>query len=139
MSLAQVRAAACSAVLAVPDIADELFAWDNAKFDPEGLASWIRVSVHVGEGQPVTLGSDGEDNFAGSLMLLLHQRADTGESIVMDYAEKFRRHFWVGRSFTSGQSAIVIDRNGPRPGYQSGAWWTVPFVVTFYSRLNRQS
>ena len=137
MSLENTRAAAVKAILAVDGIDTWELAWDNALYNPEAKPFWTRASVLMGEGQPVTLGSNGEDNFNGTIQLLLHQAINTGEALTLAKTDILRKHFAVGASFLHEDSAIVISRNGPRPGYHSETWWIVPFLVTFYSRINR--
>lgn len=137
MSLANIRAAAVQAVVAAPGFNAGEVAYPNAKFDPAGLAFWNQVAVVLADATPVTLGTDGEDNIGGYIQCLLHQPQNTGEATVLAKSDILRGHFYVGRNFSHGGNTITIAKNEPKPGYHSGAWWVLPFLVTFYSRLSR--
>jgi hypothetical protein len=110
---------------------------ENVKADPAGETPFAEVFYMPNPPVPITLGDDGEDEISGYVQLNIKVPFGSGTKEALAACGEVRSAFPVGLNILYDGVVITVKGSGPKPGYRSEAHYVTPFLIHFYSRIQR--
>lgn len=101
----------------------------------EGM--WLQVSNVRGESQPVTLGSDGEDNHPAFIQIDINYPKGKGSGLVLDKADEFLSYFTAGKTLTYNSQWIKVTSTSLSGDRYVGGFYRVSVTIYYYARTKR--
>lgn len=120
--------------------ATNITAFENQTFDPAGKAVWYQFNQLPNAPDVATLGTAGQDAFAGFIQVDINLPLNRGREAVGTFVAAMRAYFVAGRRLLEPPINVIVSRCGQTgPARKVGEWFRVSVAVYYETRINRNA
>lgn len=112
--------------------------YENKVFNvPSAAPLWIRTTNLPAGDDPVTLGTNGENELTGIFQLDANVPLNSGEKRLQETLDIFRSFFTPGKSLAYNGVTVVVRGFKTSPARQVDSWHRRSASITYYARIQR--
>ncbi len=139
MSVAHVRSALVTKLIAANQFDSGAISYENVKFDAPSGKVWAAVTFMPADQRPATLGTGGDDRLDGIMQVDINTAPGTGEIAAATIFDNLRLAFPAGTVALYSGQAVTVMACSRSTGRVVNSFYRVTCSIRFYAFVQRQS